>query len=378
MEEIVTVPVPFFSFQSAPIELRDEWNDAASRVISSGRFIGGQFVEAFEGQWAEYLGVDHAIGVGNGYDALFIALKVLNIGPGDLVVVPAHTFMATWLAVHAVGATPVGVDCDRSGLLDLDLLEQLPRTPRAVIPVHMHGLMVDMERLMNWAKPKGIAVIEDCAQAHGARLAGKQAGTWGDLGAFSFYPTKNLGALGDAGAIVTNDALLASAIRSFGNYGTVIGNKYAYSSFGVNSRLDPIQASYLSVNLKYLDIWNARRQEIAAAYLAAVTELGIQPLHSNSRSVWHHFAILVKDRTQAVVALQDQGIGTEIHYPTSAAEEYAKISKSPTTTFPVSELISRHILSLPISQWMDNTQVASVVQALDQESLRRSFLGEME
>lgn len=370
--------VPFFSFHDAPSELRAEWDDAAKRVISSGRFIGGKVVETFEDEWADYLGVKHAIGVGNGYDALYIALRVLGVGPGDLVAVPAHTFIATWLAVHAVGATPVGVDCDSRGLIDLDLLEALPRKLKAVIPVHMHGLMVDMKRLTQWATKTEVLVVEDCAQAHGAQIDGKFAGTWGDIGAFSFYPTKNLGALGDSGAVVTNSDPLASALKSFGNYGSVLGNKYSYSSFGVNSRLDPIQASFLSINLKYLDQWNESRRAIAKTYIGELEKLAVPPLQPDPTSVFHHFAVLVKDRQGAMKALHEESIGTEIHYPQSASADFASISGEAKPDYPVSDLISRHILSLPISPWMQVSQIDSVIKALNQESVRRSFLGDIE
>jgi dTDP-4-amino-4,6-dideoxygalactose transaminase len=369
--------VPFFSFQDAPADLKAEWNTAVNAVISSDRFIGGPIVESFESEWATYLGSSHAIGVGNGYDALFIAMKILEIGPGDLVAVPAHTFLATWLAVHAVGAVPIGIDCDESGLLDLEALEKHAQSFKAIIPVHMHGLAVDMRRLMAWAKPKGIFVVEDCAQAHGAKTGGKFVGTWGDIGAFSFYPTKNLGALGDAGAMVTNNDELAKKIRSFRNYGSRPENKYQYMSFGVNSRLDPIQASFLSVNLKYLDPWNDRRKAIAAKYLHALNNLGIRSLYSGSNSVWHHFAILVNERELVSKTLNANGIGTEVHYPQSASTDYSSIVSEPSPDFPVADFIARHILSLPISQWMNDSQVDAVIQALDQESLRNSFLGEM-
>ena len=176
--------VEFFSFKDAPESLRQEWRSAANEVFKSGYFIGGPFVEQFESEWAKYLAVRHAIGVGNGYDALVVGLKILGVGKGDLVAVPSHTFAATWLAVGAVGATPVGIDCDSSGLMDVDKLEANQLDFYAVIPVHMHGQMVDMPRLVKWAESKNVKVIEDCAQAHGAQINGKLAGTWGDFGAF--------------------------------------------------------------------------------------------------------------------------------------------------------------------------------------------------
>ena len=197
--------VPYFSFDNVPVSLKNQWQVAFSEVVEDGQFIGGKFVEKFEKEWAEYLGTNFCVGVANGYDALVLSLKALGIMPGDYVAVPAHTFMATWLAVSAVGAEPIGIDCDENGLIDLSILESCKINLSAVIPVHMHGQMVDMSRLMNWATENHVRVIEDCAQAHGAEIYGKKAGTWGDIGAFSFYPTKNLGGLGDAGAVTTSD-----------------------------------------------------------------------------------------------------------------------------------------------------------------------------
>ena len=370
----MTSYVPFFDFHSAPDHLRSEWADAISKVISQGQFIGGSFVETFEDEWADYLGVENAIGVGNGYDALLIALKALQIGPGDKVIVPAHTFIATWLAVHAVGAIPIGIDCDRKGLLDLNLLEKISEVPRAVIPVHMHGQMVDMPRLISWANSKNVSVIEDCAQVHGAHIEGRYAGTWGDIGAFSFYPTKNLGALGDAGAVVTNNPELATRIRSIGNYGSVPGQKYSYWIPGLNSRLDPVQASVLSVNLKYLDRWNNRRREIASAYLEVINRVGIQNLHADSASVWHHFPILVNERDEAVSVFNSRGIGTEIHYPKSASKNYATTLGIDEGNFPVSTFIANHIVSLPMSPWMNNTQISCVLEVLESEECLRTAL----
>jgi dTDP-3-amino-3,4,6-trideoxy-alpha-D-glucose transaminase len=366
--------IPFFDFRSAPDHLRAEWTAAISEVISQGQFIGGSFVDTFENEWAKYLGVANAIGVGNGYDALLIALRALRIGPGDKVIVPAHTFIATWLAVQAVGATPIGIDCDRNGLLNLDLLEKISEIPRAVIPVHMHGQMVDMPRLISWANSKNVSVIEDCAQVHGAHIEGRYAGTWGDIGAFSFYPTKNLGALGDAGALVTNDPELATRIRSIGNYGAVPGKKYSYWIPGLNSRLDPVQASVLSVNLKYLDRWNNRRREIASSYLEVINKVGIQHLHSDSSSVWHHFPLLVNERDETVSVFNSRGIGTEIHYPKSASNNYATILGVDEDDFPVSTFIANHIVSLPMSPWMKDTQILRVMEVLESEECLRAPL----
>ena len=366
--------VDFFSFLDAPIDLKEEWNTAAREVIDSGQFIGGHYVSQFENEWAHYLGAKHAIGVGNGYDAIVVALKILGIGEGDLVAVPSHTFVATWLAVGAVGATPVGIDCNASGLMDVDLLKSSKFKFSAVIPVHMHGQMVDMPVLVAWANTNGVKVIEDCAQAHGARIDGKLAGTWGDFGAFSFYPTKNLGALGDAGSLVTNDEKLASASRSYINYGSVPGNKYEYQFNGINSRLDPIQAAVLSVNLKYLDTWNLRRIEIARIYKDRCQELGIKTLKVKRDSVYHHFIVESENRAATRNLLDLMSIKTEIHYPECAEASYGKFKNN----YVAGEIenatkLSRKTLSLPISPWMSEESINFVVNSLSTREVLETF-----
>lgn len=357
--------VEFFSFKDAPEALRDEWRVAITQVIESGIFIGGPTVAKFESEWAEYLGVEHAIGVGNGYDALVVALKILGVGPGDLVAVPSHTFVATWLAVDAVGATPVGIDCNVFGLMDLDLLETHKCQFAAVIPVHMHGQMVDMSRLVMWAKNRNVRIVEDCAQAHGARMDGKLAGTWGDFGAFSFYPTKNLGAVGDAGSLVTNDELLAIRARSFVNYGSVPGNKYEYQFHGINSRLDPIQAAVLSINLKYLDTWNTKRQEIAKIYTDSFKFNKIDCLPIERNSVFHHFIILSENRNLTRNLLENAGIKTEIHYPEMAEKSFSKFQDNIDShrTQSASTLVSK-TLSIPISPWMSDLAIQKTIDAV--------------
>jgi dTDP-4-amino-4,6-dideoxygalactose transaminase len=366
--------VDFFSFKDAPDSLREEWKAATLEVINSGQFIGGPFVNNFEAEWAKYLGVEHAIGVGNGYDAIVVALKILGIGEGDLVAVPCHTFVATWLAVSAVGATPVGIDCNDSGLMNLELLELNESKFSAVIPVHMHGQMVDMPRLIAWAKSNGAKVVEDCAQAHGARIDGKLAGTWGDFGAFSFYPTKNLGALGDAGALVTNDASLASDARSYVNYGSVPGNKYEYQFNGINSRLDPIQAAVLSVNLRYLDSWNVRRKEIANIYSNRLQTLGIKILKIEGDSVYHHFIVESENRDRTRALLELMGVKTEIHYPECAEISYSKFKENYITGgMENASSLSSKTLSLPISPWMSDESVEFVIESLSNAEVLESF-----
>ena len=366
--------VEFFSFNDAPESLKKEWKVATREVIDSGQFIGGPYVSKFETEWASYLGANHAIGVGNGYDAIVVALKILGIGKGDLVAVPSHTFVATWLAVGAVGATPAGIDCNASGLMDIDLLQSHKSNFSAVIPVHMHGQMVDMPRLMAWARPNGVKIIEDCAQAHGARIGGKLAGTWGDFGAFSFYPTKNLGALGDAGALVTNNQSLAADARSYVNYGSVPGNKYEYQFNGINSRLDPIQAAMLSVNLRYLDSWNARRKDIAARYIERLEPLGIRTLPVKSDSVFHHFIVESENRDLTRKLLEAAGIMTEIHYPESAQISFNKFDSAEYLDGKsCASKLSKKTLSLPISPWMSEENVDTVIEIVKTKDIIASF-----
>ena len=357
--------VPFFSFLDAPIDLKNEWRAAISRVVDSGRYIGGSEVLDFENRWASFLDVNHSVGVANGMDAITLGLRSLGIGPGKLVAVPSHTFIATWLAVDAVGATPIGIDCDSTGLIDLDLLECLPASLDAVIPVHMHGKMVNMERLIKWARLKNVSVIEDCAQAHGADLNGRKAGTWGDVGAFSFYPSKNLGALGDAGIIATDDSSIAQSIKSLGNYGSSLENKYQYEKLGSNSRLDSIQAAVLGVNLKYLDLWNEKRREIAKQYMSKLIELDLTPFISEpENSVWHHFILQSSKRNELRAEFDILGISTEIHYPQCAEDSYAEISNYESQKPKVARKLAATTTSLPISPWMSETQINQVLDAL--------------
>jgi dTDP-4-amino-4,6-dideoxygalactose transaminase len=369
--------VEFFTFKDAPESLKSEWGIAIGEAIDSGVFIGGPLVAKFEAEWANYLGVSHAIGVGNGYDAIVVALKVLGVGPGDLVAVPNHTFIATWLAVDAVGATPVGIDCNQFGLMNIEELESLSLDFSAVIPVHMHGQMVDMPRLMIWAEKNNVKIVEDCAQAHGARINGKLAGTWGDFGAFSFYPTKNLGAIGDAGSLVTKDESLASKARSFVNYGSVPGNKYEYQFHGINSRLDPLQAVVLRINLRYLDSWNTRRKQIAQMYIDGFKDSGINFLPIERDSVFHHFILFSENRDVTRMLLETAGIKTEIHYPESAKRSFSKFQENdlpePQTN---ASKFARTTLSIPISPWMTDSSVHTVINAVLTTKVRNSFFVE--
>ena len=359
--------VPFVEFSQIPAQTKDAWKQSASEVIDAGYFVGGQKVSQFEKEWAKSIGVGFAVGVGNGLDGLVIALKAVGVGKDDLVAVPSHTFIATWNAVLLAGATPVGIDVDRFGLMNLDELESFPKRLKAVIPVHMHGMMVDMQRLQLWAREKSVKVIEDASQAHLAELAGKYAGNWSDIGVFSLYPSKNLGALGDAGITTTNSHQYAEAIRSYSNYGASSHDKYIHELFGVNSRLDSMQAAFLSINLQNLDGWNSRRQYLAGLYINHLeVSKNLKLLNAGEiASVWHHFPVFTDERDLVQAELRKVEIQTEIHYPNLAAIEYQNITNGAELSFPVGEKIAKEILSLPISPWHTDEQILYVCKELN-------------
>ena len=359
--------IPYFDFKRAPVKLKKSWSIAIDQVIDDGRFIGGEHLARFESEWSTYLAIDYAIGVGNGLDAITIALRALGIGSGHKVVVPAHTFIATFLAVESVGAEVVPIDCTDNGLLDLDLLENLQTQVDAVIPVHMHGSAVDMPRLTSWARQNDVYIIEDCAQAHGQKIGGKYTGTWGDFGAFSFYPSKNLGALGDGGAIVTSNKRYADLARSISNYGAKPEQKYEYQGLGVNSRLDPLQAAILGVNLKYLDEWNTRRREIASEYIAKLNQNGFSLLSKFPlESVWHHFIVLTEERDSLKEFLAMRNIGTEIHYPESAETIFQKLKQTSNPNSPKAAELTRKTLSLPMHPWLTDDEVHRIINQVNE------------
>ena len=363
--------VPFIDFSAIAPDVRAAWATSLNSVLDSGIFIGGRYVSEFEDTWSrKYCSGRAVVGVGNGFDALSIALRTLGIGKGHQVAVPAHTFIATWTAVIEVGATPVGVDVLRSGQMDLDELFEMNPRPDAVIPVHMHGLTVEMGRLMEWSEKYGVTVLEDCSQAHGMTSDGKPVGTWGQAGAFSFYPIKNLGALGDAGAIVFDDSQLAANARKIANYGANEANKYFHECFGKNSRLDPLQAAVLAVNERHLAEWNKRRAEIAQFYISELRSIRALELLCTEidKSVWHHFVVLSKSRDEFRMRLKEKGISTEIHYPLSAATEVAaflpRSESIPQPTFPQATELASHGFSLPMNPWLTQDQVEYVVEII--------------
>jgi dTDP-3-amino-3,4,6-trideoxy-alpha-D-glucose transaminase len=366
--------IPYNDLSRISTELGSSWLELVQGVIDGGQFVGGGYVKKFEVEWANYIGVNHAIGVANGLDAISISLSALGIGHGDYVAVPAHTFIATWFAIANSGATPIGIDCDEFGSMNLDLLFESSLSFAAVIPVHMHGLPVDMPRLLEWATLKKVLIIEDAAQAHGARIQSTNVGAWGNLGAFSLYPTKNLGALGDAGIITTNDENLARSIREIANYGSTLENRYTHKRFGVNSRLDSLQAGILSLNLRQLDKWNNKRRSIAKTYLQALEKSSgdVRPLHGKiDQSVWHHFVVVSQNRDNLRAYLAEKGIGTEIHYPRLAASEYYEIagslesiSSSMEPSFPMASSLCNTALSIPLNPGLDESQIEYIADSL--------------
>ena len=300
--------IPFLDLRAAYIELKVQINEAIAGVLESGWYILGPEVEAFESEWAAYCEAKHAVGLANGLDALTLALRALDIGPGDEVIVPSNTYIATWLAVSGVGATPVPVEPDvATHNIDPARIEAaITSRTRALLPVHLYGQPADMDPILDIARRHGLRVIEDAAQAHGARYKGKRIGAHGDIVCWSFYPGKNLGALGDAGAITTNDAALAERVALLRNYGS--RQKYVNEEAGVNSRLDPIQAAVLRVKLAVLDEWTERRRAVATAYTKGLAESGLILPHVPDWAdpAWHLYVVRTSDR-DALQGRHDKG-----------------------------------------------------------------------
>ena len=342
--------IPFLDLVQTYKELKLELDDSVQRVFNSGWYIQGEELDAFESDYAQYCGTRFCVGVGNGLDALHLILRAYGIGPGDEVIVPAHTFIATWSAVTLSGAVPVAVETNNYGTytIDHDLIEAAitPRT-KAIIPVHLYGRPADMAPIMSIAAKYGLKVIEDAAQAHGAKYHGLRAGNLGDAAAFSFYPGKNLGAFGDGGAITTNDDYLNSKLRSLRNYGS--SAKYVHEVIGLNSRLDPLQAAVLRVKLRYLDEWNARRRALAEIYIRHLGfKEGLLPTETKDfESVYHLYVIRTPHRDILQAELKKAGIETLIHYPTPPHRQ-AAYSFMRNLNLPFADLISREVLSLPI------------------------------
>jgi dTDP-4-amino-4,6-dideoxygalactose transaminase len=360
--------IPFLDVGAAYLELQKELDDAYHRVLASGWYILGEEVEAFEREFAAHCGAKYCIGVGNGLEALHLILRALQIGEGDEVIVPANTYIATWLAVTYAGATPVPVEPDpRTFNLDPDKIEAaITRRTKAILAVHLYGQTADMDPITQVANLNGLKVIEDAAQAQGAIYKARKSGTLGDAAGFSFYPGKNLGAYGDAGAVVTNSDEVANRIKLLRNYGSKI--KYYNELKGYNSRLDPLQAAFLRVKLKYLDEWNIRRASIANAYLeglAAVQDLVLPHTPEWVKSIWHLFVIKHAYRDNLQAHLAQLGIGTLIHYPVPPhlSDAYADLAWHE-GDFPITEDLANTVLSLPIGPHLKLSDVDQIIQAI--------------
>ncbi len=343
---------------------------AVTDTVSSKRYILGAHLEGFEQEFARYLGMAAAIGVGNGYDALVIALKAVGVGPGDEVVVPAHTFVATLNAVLQVGARPVLADPDKAtnNLTAASAGKYITSRTKAILPVHLYGQVCQMQELQQLAQEHNLLLIEDAAQAHGAKYKNQLAGTFGHAAAFSFYPTKNLGALGDGGAVVTNSPALADFARRYRNYGE--SRKYQSELIGINSRLDELQAAVLRVKLPQLDVLNAERQRLAQVYLQALQGTGdlILPVTAPDCShVYHIFSIRTEFRDQLQAWLQQQGIATAVHYPVPVHLQPAyRFLKYKPGDFPVAEELATTSLSLPLFPGLAQTEQQAVIQCITQ------------
>jgi dTDP-4-amino-4,6-dideoxygalactose transaminase len=360
--------IPFLDLKPAYTELADELEAASRRVMASGWFVLGPEVEAFEAEFAAYCGVRHCVGVGNGLEAMELVLRAWDIGAGDEVIVPSNTYIATWLAVSAVGARPVPVEPDiRTHNIDPNLIAAAitPRT-RAILPVHLYGQPADMDAINALADRHGLRVMEDVAQAQGARYKSKVTGSLAHAGAFSFFPTKNLGALGDAGAVTTDDAELAERVRVLRNYGS--RKKYVNLEKGYNSRLDELQAALLRVKLPHLDRWNERRKVLAAKYSAALADvaaLGLPRVPQWADPAWHLFVITTDRREALTRALDEAGIGWLIHYPIPPHLQaaYSELGL-PRGSFPVAERLAETVLSLPLGPHMSDAAAADVADAI--------------
>jgi len=361
--------IPYLDLQPIHVEVSDELHTAFDNVLTSSTFIQGEELKAFEYEFASFCEVDNAVGCGNGLDAIFLILKAMGIGVGDEVIVPAHTFIATALAVTYVGATPVFVEtAGNSFNIDPDEIEQsITANTKAIIAVHLYGRPADMDPILAVAKKHRLRVIEDAAQAHGARYQGKRVGSIGDAAAFSFYPGKNLGALGDSGLVTSNDPEIIQKVAMLRNYGSK--TKYVHEVQGNNSRLDELQAAFLRVKLKELDRWNAKRELIAQRYLSEIINPGIVlPLPSDDvyQCVWHIFAILCDKRDDLENYLREKGIETIRHYPIPIhmQEAYRYLGLEP-RSYPQAEMIASSELSIPLYYGLSDDMVDYIIDTIN-------------
>lgn len=360
--------VPFLNLRPEINELQSQIEKAFHRVLDSGLFIMGKELEAFETEFAEFCECRHGIGVGTGLDALYLILRAYDVGPGDEVIVPAHTFIATWLAVSHTGAKPVPVDISQDDFnLDVTRIEPaITSRTKAIIAVHLYGQTAEMSAIQEIADRRGLKLIEDAAQAHGAICQGRRAGSLGHAAAFSFYPGKNLGAFGDGGAVTTNDRQLAERLRSLRNYGSLV--KYQHTEKGINSRLDEMQAAFLRVRLQLLERSGQRRNQIAQQYrekLAKISGLILPVIQPGRTHVWHIYGVLSgAERNSLQKHLERQDISTLIHYPVPIHRSKAYISEYGHLSFPVAEKVSAEVLSLPMGTHLSDDDVDYVCREI--------------
>jgi dTDP-3-amino-3,4,6-trideoxy-alpha-D-glucose transaminase len=364
--------IPFLDMKSVYAELKAELDAAYARVMESGWYVLGKEVEAFEAEYAAFCGTRHCVGLGNGLEALELVLRAWNIGAGDEVIVPSNTYIATWLAVTAVGAKVVPVEPTPNGPnIDPErLAAAITSRTKAIMPVHLYGEPADMDAIMALADKYGLKVVEDVAQAQGSKVRGRRAGSIGQAGAHSFFPTKNIGAFGDGGAVTTDDPAVADRLRALRNYGSKV--KYVNIERGFNSRLDEMQAAFLRVKLKHLDRWNQQRRTIAARYddkLAGIPGLGLPRVPQWAEPVWHLYVVRIQGgaarRAELMKALEKAGIGSLIHYPIPPhlQEAYADLGL-PRGTFPLAEALAETVLSLPMGPHMRLEAVDEVAKVV--------------
>jgi dTDP-3-amino-3,4,6-trideoxy-alpha-D-glucose transaminase len=360
--------IPFLELRPAYLELQDELDAAWHRVMDSGWYVLGDELESFEQEYADYCGAKYCVGVGSGVDALHLALRSCEIGLGDEVIVPSNTFIATWLAVTFAGAAPVPVEPDPK-TFNLDpgrIAAAITPHTRAIIPVHLYGQPADMDPIVAIAEKHGLKVLEDAAQTHGARYKGRTVGSLGRAAAHIFYPSKNLGAFSDGGAITTDDATLADKLRALRNYGSKV--KYYHERIGTNSRLDELQAAFLRIKLAKLNEWNARRKAIASYYLSqlqGLPKLVLPFVPTDIDPVWHLFVVRHPRRDELQRHLAEEGIGTLIHYPVPPhlSGAYSDL-KQRQSAYPIAEELSRTVLSLPIGPHLNKEAQNHVIAAI--------------
>ena len=359
--------IPFLDLRAINLRHREDLSSALETVLNSGWFVMGNELASFEQEFAEYCGVQHCVGVSNGLEALKLSLEAWGVGLGDEVIVPSNTYIATWLAVTHLGAKVVPVEPRMDTFnLDPELLEAAitPRT-KAIVPVHLYGQPAQMNEINFIASRRGILVLEDAAQGHGGLVYDKKVGGLGNAAAFSFYPGKNLGALGDAGAVTTDDGDLAAKIRILRNYGSK--EKYKNLMPGYNSRLDELQAAFLRIKLKTIDQDNASRARVAFAYLdqlSGLSQLALPHTHENYKHVWHLFVVRVADRERFQAELKKRGVGTMIHYPVPPYRQEAYSKEFVDCSFPKSDALHQSVVSLPIGPTMTDADVSLVAHAV--------------